>query len=115
MSPATRQPARRSFRLVVGLAFAILAVLLVVTGWELRREFASAGALRAEVERSYDTRLQIQSVFALMQDAETMMIADFPIIPIYFYTSRHMLSTAVGGWEDNAQDQHPTRFVSITR
>ena len=71
MSPATRQPARRSFRLVVGLAFAILAVLLVVTGWELRREFASAGALRAEVERSYDTRLQIQSVFALMQDAET--------------------------------------------
>ena len=55
----------------MGLASAILAILLVVTGLELRREFASAGALRAAVERSYDTRLQVQSVFSLLQDAET--------------------------------------------
>lgn len=71
MNPEVRQPGRRRFRVVVGLASAILAVLLVVTGLELRREFASASALRAAVERSYDTRLQIQSVFSLLQDAET--------------------------------------------
>jgi oligopeptide transport system substrate-binding protein len=51
----------------------------------------------------------------LMHQAETMMLADFPLIPIYFYTSRHMVSPAVSGWEDNAQDQHPTRFITITR
>lgn len=71
MTPEVRQPGRRRFRVVVGLASAILAILLMVTGLELRREFASAGALRAAVERSYDTRLQIQSVFSLLQDAET--------------------------------------------
>jgi oligopeptide transport system substrate-binding protein len=51
----------------------------------------------------------------LMEVAEKIMLADFPIIPIYFYTSRHMLSEAVKGWQDNAQDQHPTRFLSIVR
>lgn len=71
MNPEVRQPGRRRFRAVVGLASAILAILLVAAGLELRREFASAGALRVAVERSYDTRLQIQSVFSLLQDAET--------------------------------------------
>ncbi|MFN3817070.1 CHASE3 domain-containing protein [Brevundimonas sp.] len=65
------RPDKRRFRLVVVLVSAILAVLLVFTGLDLRREFANAGALRTEVQRSYDTRLQIQSVFSLMQDAET--------------------------------------------
>jgi PAS domain S-box-containing protein len=57
--------------LAVGLGAAIFAGLLVITGLELRREFASAATLRAAVERSYDTRLRIQSVFSLLQDAET--------------------------------------------
>lgn len=71
MTPVARQPEKRRYQLVVSLAAAILGVLLVLTGIELRREFASAGALRSAVQRSYDTRLQIQSVFSLMQDAET--------------------------------------------
>lgn len=71
MMQDVRQPGKRRFRLAVGLCCAILATLLVSTGLELRREFASAGALRAAVERSYATRLQIQSLFSLLQDAET--------------------------------------------
>ncbi|MET3780761.1 PAS domain S-box-containing protein [Brevundimonas sp. 1080] len=71
MTPVARQPEKRRYQLVVSLVAAIFGVLLVLTGVELRREFASAGALRAAVERSYNTRLQIQSVFSLMQDAET--------------------------------------------
>lgn len=71
MTPEVRQPDRRRFRLIVGLAAAILAVLISVAGLEMRREFANAGGLRSAVQRSYDTRLQIQSVFSLLQDAET--------------------------------------------
>lgn len=56
---------------MIALAAAILGALLVLTSVELRREFASAGALRAAVQRPYDTRLQNQSVLSLMQDAET--------------------------------------------
>ncbi|NJC41681.1 PAS domain S-box-containing protein [Brevundimonas alba] len=48
----------------------ILAVL-ILTGFELLKEFGSSRAVRAEVDRSYQTRLQIQGVFSLLQDAET--------------------------------------------
>ncbi|MDY6923153.1 MAG: CHASE3 domain-containing protein [Pseudomonadota bacterium] len=71
MTPSISQHGRRRFRTAIWLASAIFAVLLAITGLELRREFASASALHSAVERSYDTRLQIQSVFSLLQDAET--------------------------------------------
>ena len=71
MTIMVRQPGRRRFRFALGLASVFFAMTLIVIGVELRREFAGAGALRAAVDRSYDTRLQIQSVFSLLQDAET--------------------------------------------
>ncbi len=71
MTSGGRQRGRRRFRLAAGLASVIFALNLIVTGLELRREFASAAELRAAVGRSYDTRLEIQSVFSLLQDAET--------------------------------------------
>lgn len=67
----TRGPGRRSFRLATVLAGALIAVLLAMTGVELYREFSSAGRLREAVRQSYETRSSIQSVFSLLQDAET--------------------------------------------
>jgi PAS domain S-box-containing protein len=52
------------------LAAAVLIPLLW-SGLELRTEFARAKTLRAELNRSYATQSRIQSVFSLMQDAET--------------------------------------------
>lgn len=51
----------------------------------------------------------------LMLEAETMMIADLPVIPIYFYTTKHAVSPAVKGWVDNVQDYHLARWLSIER
>lgn len=42
-----------------------------MAGFELINEFRSNRAVRAEIDRSYETRSQIQSVFSLLQDAET--------------------------------------------
>ena len=63
----------RSTRYRWGLAVAggLVLAILVASAVELRREFGGAARLRAEVGRSYDTRSRIQSVFSLMQDAET--------------------------------------------
>lgn len=66
-----RGAGRRSFRLATILAGALIAVLLAITGNELYREFSSAGRLREAVRQSYETRSSIQSVFSLLQDAET--------------------------------------------
>jgi PAS domain S-box-containing protein len=71
MNPMLRQLGRRRFRLAIALAGAVVTLLLAATGVTLQREFSSADALRDAVEQSYDTRLQIQSVFSLVQDAET--------------------------------------------
>jgi CHASE3 domain sensor protein len=54
------------------LAAAILTtIILVFVGWELISEFKSNRVVRAEMDRSYETRSQIQRVFSLLQDAET--------------------------------------------
>lgn len=52
----------------------------------------------------------------ILQDAEKIMIADMPIVPLYFYTYHHMVSPAVKGWDDdNVQDYHSSRWFSVER
>ncbi|WP_343713780.1 peptide ABC transporter substrate-binding protein [Inquilinus sp.] len=51
----------------------------------------------------------------ILQDAEKVMIADAPIIPFAFYASKHMVSSHVKGWEDNVQDYHLSRWVTVER
>ncbi|MFA4899775.1 MAG: CHASE3 domain-containing protein [Brevundimonas sp.] len=120
MTPVARQSEKRRYQLVVSLAAAIFGVLLVLTGVELRREFASAGALRAAVQRSYDTRLQIQSVFSLMQDAETgqrgyIITGNASFLEPYDHALDRLDSqmTALGGlYEGNAEQTGNYRNLS---
>ena len=55
--------------LVVGLV--IVPALLVTVALEIASEFDRGRELRAAVNRSYEQRLQMQTVFSLVQDAET--------------------------------------------
>jgi oligopeptide transport system substrate-binding protein len=50
---------------------------------------------------------------AVLHKAEAMAIDDAPILPIYFYVSKSLVSTRVKGWVDNAEDIHPTRYLSL--
>jgi ABC-type oligopeptide transport system substrate-binding subunit len=38
----------------------------------------------------------------LLEDAEAAMLADQPVIPLYFYVSNHLVADAVRGWQVNA-------------
>ncbi len=38
----------------------------------------------------------------LLQNAEQLMIADQPVIPLYFYVAKHLVSARLKGWQDNA-------------
>lgn len=56
----------------VAIVTAMLVFLtLMWVGLELLNEFRSNRVVRNEIDRSYETRAQIQSVFSLLQDAET--------------------------------------------
>jgi oligopeptide transport system substrate-binding protein len=49
----------------------------------------------------------------VLEEAERMFLADMPLIPIYHYTTQHLINDRVAGWEDNILDMHLTRYLSI--
>lgn len=48
-----------------------------------------------------------------LEEAERVMLADHPAIPIYFYISRHLVSPVIEGWEDNILDYHYSQDLNF--
>lgn len=48
-----------------------------------------------------------------LEEAERVMLADHPTIPIYFYVSKHLVSPRVAGWGDNVLDYHYSQHLSL--
>jgi len=48
-----------------------------------------------------------------LEEAERLLLIEQPLIPLYFYVSKHLVSTEVAGWADNALDRHHSRFLSL--
>ena len=65
--------------------------------------------LMRKAEREADLKVRA----GLMQKAEGILLKDLPIIPIYHYTTQHLVSPRVKGWKDNVMDVHPTRHLSL--
>jgi oligopeptide transport system substrate-binding protein len=65
--------------------------------------------LMAESDMTTDSKTRNK----LMREAEAMMLADLPVIPIYHYVSKDLVSPRVQGWVDNAKDKHRTRWLSL--
>ncbi len=48
-----------------------------------------------------------------LEEAERVLLADHPVIPIYFYVSKHLVSPLVRGWGDNVLDYHYSQHLSL--
>ena len=75
------------------------------TGWsnlEYDRLIAEAG-------RTADAAAR----FGLFQKAEAILLAEMPIIPIYFYTKVNLRRPEVKGWHPNILDNHPYKYVYL--
>ena len=48
-----------------------------------------------------------------LEEAERVMLADHPAIPIYFYVSKHLVSPQIEGWGDNVLDYHYSQHLSF--
>jgi len=68
-------------------------------------------ALIMEANRTADVEKRRE----LMQQAERIVLDQVGLFPLFYYTSRHMVSPAVIGWTDNLQDLHPSRFLDVKR
>ena len=49
----------------------------------------------------------------LLTEAERILIADYPLVPLYFFVNKHLVSRRIRGFEPNALDRHPSRFLVL--
>ncbi|MGI9235941.1 MAG: peptide ABC transporter substrate-binding protein [Woeseiaceae bacterium] len=52
---------------------------------------------------------------ALMTEAESVLLEDYPIAPLYFYVSKHLIRPEIGGFEPNALDRHPSKYLFLKK
>jgi oligopeptide transport system substrate-binding protein len=50
---------------------------------------------------------------ATLEEAERLMLADHPVMPLYFYVNRHLVSPRVLGWYDNVMNVTYTKDLSL--
>lgn len=62
---------QRGLLISVILGLIVAPLLLLLTTWEIQREFTRGRVLREAVDHSYEQRMQLQTLFSLLQDAET--------------------------------------------
>ena len=51
--------------------------------------------------------------YELFQQAESILVDQLPIIPIYFYVRTYLKQPSVRSWHPNILDQHPYKFVYL--
>lgn len=49
----------------------------------------------------------------IMSKAESVLLKDYPIAPLYFYVSKHLVNDRVRNFENNIMDRHPTQFLRL--
>jgi len=54
-----------------------------------------------------------QSRQLYLEEAERVLLAKHPVIPLYFYVSKHLVSPRVSGWQDNVLDYHYSQHLRL--
>ena len=57
-------------------------------------------ALLGEARRQPDPQRRRE----LLEEAERLMLADHPVLPLYFYVNKHLVKPRVRGWSDNVMN-----------
>jgi oligopeptide transport system substrate-binding protein len=52
---------------------------------------------------------------ALLEEAERVMLADHPLIPLYFYVNKHLVKPEVEGWYDNVMNVVYSKDLGLRR
>jgi oligopeptide transport system substrate-binding protein len=50
---------------------------------------------------------------ALLEEAERLMLADHPLLPLYFYVTKHLVKPYVTGWSDNVMNAQYSKDLGL--
>jgi oligopeptide transport system substrate-binding protein len=77
------------------------------TGWKNKEydELIAAAATEGDAEKR----------LAMLSQAESILLDEMPILPIYFYVSKNLVKPNVKGFFNNVQDLHPLTLLSIEK
>lgn len=67
-------------------------------------------AYDALLDRS-NSELDLHKRAETFAEAEALMLNDYPITPMWFQVNKNLVDPTLTGWEDNAKDQHRSRFL----
>jgi oligopeptide transport system substrate-binding protein len=69
---------------------------------------------------TYDKRMQdaaqqtdLHKRRLYLEEAERVLLREHPVIPLYFFVSKHLVSPRVQGWGDNVLDYHYSQHLSL--
>ena len=77
------------------------------TGWE--NEKYDELIIKANAQSNQENR------YAVLREAERLLIDEMPVLPIYIYVRQFLLSTDVKGWDPNPTDTHHPKFITLER
>ena len=66
-------------------------------------------ALLAEATRQPDPAQRR----ALLEESERVMLADTPVLPLYFYVNKHLVKPYVQGWHDNVMNVQYSKGLAL--
>ena len=75
------------------------------TGWSN----AQYDALVKQAAEEPDADLRLRR----MEEAEAILMNELPIVPIYYYTAKNLVSPKVKGFFHNALDKNPIQLMRI--
>ena len=61
--------------------------------------------------RATSETIDVEKRTELMTQAEMQLLDEYPIAPLYFYVSKHLVNPAVRNFEANILDIHPSQFL----
>ncbi len=76
------------------------------------------GYSNPEYDRLLDasqTTLDPQARMRVLEEAERLMLADMPILPLYIYVRPRLVQPWVGGYESNIMDRHRHKYMYVLK
>ncbi|MFD2160717.1 peptide ABC transporter substrate-binding protein [Rubritalea tangerina] len=62
-----------------------------------------------QAERTADPNQRLE----ILKEAEATILAERPVLPIYWYTTNYLIHPAVQGWQPLLLDNHPFKFIEL--